>query len=343
VSASKTDRQAFHAFVERHKKFLLTTHINPDGDGIGSEAALARWLLARGRHAQILNDSVVPPQFTFLTEGLVFEAWEAERAEQRLDQFDAFVVLDTSNRQRIGRVAQALERSMIAVMVIDHHVSHEGFGQVNVIEPGASATGEILYDLFREAGEPIDAPIAEALYVALMTDTGSFRYSNTDTHAHHMAADLLTHGLDPQKIHSQVHAHASAERIRFFGDVLSRLELEAEGRLVVLEAALEHFQRHGVTGPDTDGLVDMPRTIAGVDVVVLFSEAEPGKVKVSLRSTGRVAIDKVASRHGGGGHLHAAGVLMRGSIAHARELIIPELRAIVQVASPDSSVPERRT
>jgi phosphoesterase RecJ-like protein len=156
-----------------------------------------------------------------------------------------------------------------------------------------------------------------------------------------MAADLLTHGLDPQQIHSAVHAHASAERIRFFGDVLSRLELESEGRLVILEAALEHFQRHGVSGPDTDGLVDMPRTIAGVDVVVLFSEAEPGKVKVSLRSTGRVEIDQVASRNGGGGHLHAAGVLLRGSVAEARARIIPELRAIVQAASPDAA-PERR-
>jgi phosphoesterase RecJ-like protein len=338
-----SDRQAFHAFVEKHRKFLLTTHINPDGDGIGSEVALARWLLARGRDARILNDSVVPPQFTFLTDGVEFEAWEAERAEQRLDQADAFVVLDTSNRQRIGRVAQALERSTIPVMVIDHHVSHGGFGQVNVIEPQASATGEILYELFRESDTAMTTEIAAALYVALMTDTGSFRYSNTDTHAHRMAADLLTHGLDPQQIHSQVNAHASAERIRFFGEVLSRLELDAGGRLVVLEAAVEQFQRHGVTGPDTDGLVDMPRTIAGVDVVVLFSEAEAGKVKVSLRSTGRVEIDKVASRHGGGGHLHAAGVLMRGSIAQARAAIVPELRAIVQAASPETGAAERRT
>jgi phosphoesterase RecJ-like protein len=341
--STPTDRQAFHAFVEKHRKFLLTTHINPDGDGIGSEVALARWLLARGRDARILNDSVVPPQFAFLTEGVEFEAWEAERAEQRLDQADAFVVLDTSNRQRIGRVAQALERSTIPVMVIDHHVSHGGFGAVNVIEPQASATGEILYELFRESDTAMTAEIAAALYVALMTDTGSFRYSNTDTHAHRMAADLLTHGLDPQKIHSQVHAHASAERIRFFGEVLSRLELDAGGRLVVLEAAVEQFQRHGVTGPDTDGLVDMPRTIAGVDVVVLFSEAEAGKVKVSLRSTGRVEIDKVASRHGGGGHLHAAGVLMRGSIAQARAAIVPELRAIVQAASPHTGAAEHRT
>jgi hypothetical protein len=112
-----------------------------------------------------------------------------------------------------------------------------------------------------------------------MTDTGSFRYSNTDSHAHRMAADLLSHGLDPQKIHAQVHSHASAGRLRFFGEVLSKLELLENGRLVVMEASPEQFQVHGLSGSDTEGLVDMPRSIAGVDVVALFSEVEPGKVK----------------------------------------------------------------
>jgi len=262
------------------------------------------------------------------------ETWESELGEQRFAEADAFVVLDTSNRQRIGRVVQTLDRSTIPVAVIDHHVSHaRGFGQVNVIEPEASATGEILWDLFREAGGGITPPIAEALYVALMTDTGSFRYSNTDPHAHRMAADLLGHGLDPQRLHALVHTHASAGRLRFFGEVLAKLELLADGRLAVLEATPEQFQRHGLVGADTDGLVDMPRTIAGLEVVALFSEADAGKVKVSMRSTGRVSVDGVASRLGGGGHVHAAGVLLRGSMAQARERILPELVRLAQQAA----------
>jgi phosphoesterase RecJ-like protein len=167
------------------------------------------------------------------------------------------------------------------------------------------------------------------LYVALMTDTGSFKYSNTDTHAHRMAADLLSFGLDPQAIHARVHSHASAGRMRFFGEVLSRLELICDGKVVVLEATPEHFERHGLIGADTDGLVDLPRTIAGVEAVALFSEVEPGKVKVSLRSTGRVAIDQVATRLGGGGHPHAAGVLLRGTRGEARARILPELERLV--------------
>src|SRR3989441_10131909 len=176
--------------------------------------------------------------------------------------------------------------------------------------------------------------MAEALYVALMTDTGSFRYSNTDSHAHRMAAELLSHGLDPQRIRAQVHSHASAGRLRFFGEVLSRLELMDGGRMAVMEAAPEQFQRHGLTGADTEGLVDIPRTIAGVDVVALFSEVEPGKVKVSLRSTGRVTIDQVASRLGGGGHPHAAGVLLRGNRAEARARILPELSRLLAELEP---------
>jgi phosphoesterase RecJ-like protein len=335
MTHKSSDRGKFQEFVDRYRTFLLTTHINPDGDGLGSEAALALWLQSRGKHVRILNDSVTPPAFTFLSRHVPMESFEVEVAEQRFDQSDALILLDTSNRQRIGRLAPLLDRHPIPIAVVDHHVSHaQGFGQVNVIEPEAAATGEILYDLILESGDRLTPEIAEAIYVALMTDTGSFRYSNTDTHTHRVAADLLSFGLDPQDLHARVHSHASAGRMRFFGEVLSALELHADGRLVVLEATPEHFQRHGLQGADTDGLVDLPRGIAGVEAVVLFSEVDPGKVKVSLRSNGRVSIDHVASRLGGGGHPHAAGVLLRGTRADARSRILPELERIVASVGP---------
>ncbi len=335
MSAAASERRGFHDLVARHARFLLTTHINPDGDGIGSEVALALWLRALGKTVQVLNDSVVPTSFLFLTRFQPIEVFEPERAEQRFEQSDALIVLDTSNRQRIGRLSPLLDRHLLPVAVVDHHVSHtRGFGQVNVIEPEASATGEIVYDLIREAGGALTPDVAEALYVALITDTGSFRYSNTDSPAHRMAADLLAHGLDPQKLHAQVHSHASAGRLRFFGEALSGLEMLEGGRLAVLEVGPEQFQRHLLVGADTEGLVDMPRTISGVEVVALFSEVEPGKVKVSLRSTGRVEIDQVCSRLGGGGHPHAAGVLLRGTREQARSRILPELHALLANLDP---------
>jgi phosphoesterase RecJ-like protein len=335
------ERRAFHEFVAAHHRFLLTTHLNPDGDGLGSELAVAQWLRGMGKTARALNDSLVPAAYLFLTREETFEAFEPALAERRFGECDAVIVLDTSNRQRVGRLAPFLDRFPLPIAVVDHHVSHAGFGKVNVIEPEASSTGEIVYDLIRESGATITPGMAEALYVALMTDTGSFRYSNTDSHAHRMAADLLSHGLDPQKIHAQVHSHASAGRLRFFGEVLSKLELLENGRLVVMEASPEQFQVHGLSGSDTEGLVDMPRSIAGVDVVALFSEVEPGKVKVSLRSTGRIAIDQVCARLGGGGHPHAAGVLLRGTRAEARARVLPDLaqRLAAPASDPGSDGP----
>jgi phosphoesterase RecJ-like protein len=330
MSAASPDRQAFHDFIARHSRLLLTTHVNPDGDGLGSEVAVALWLRALGKQVRVLNDSPVPAAYAFLTRHAPIEGFEPESAERAFDETDALIVLDVSNRQRIGRLAPLLDRHLVPIAVVDHHVTHaQGFGQVNVIEPEASATGEIVYGLIRESGRDLDPELAEALYVALMTDTGSFRFSNTDSHAHRMAADLLTHGLDPQRIHAQVHAHASAARLRFFGEVLAALELFEDGRIAVLDASPEQFQKYGLVGADTEGLVDMPRNIAEVEAVVLFSEVEPGKVKVSMRSTGRISVDRLASSLGGGGHPHAAGVALRGTRAAARERILPELHRLV--------------
>ncbi len=249
-----------------------------------------------------------------------------------MDEADALLVLDTSNRARIGRLATMLERHILPLAIVDHHVTHEGFGQVNVIEPQAAATVEIVHDLLREAGVPLTRAIAEALYVGLITDTGSFRYSNTDEHAHRMAAELLAMGLDPAHLHALVSSHATPGRLRFFGEVLRGLEVLDEGRVIVLEATPEQFRTHGLGGPDTEGLVDLPRSISGVDVVALFSEVEPGRVKVSLRSTGRVAIDSVVTALGGGGHAHAAGAMLGGTRADARAKVLPEILRIVSGA-----------
>jgi phosphoesterase RecJ-like protein len=335
MGSSSPERKAFHEFVERHRSFLLTSHINPDGDSLGSEVAMALWLRSRGKHVRVLNDSPAPAAFAFVVRHFPLEVFEPDLAERLFDGADALIVLDVSNRQRIGRLAPLLDRHLMPIAVVDHHVSHaRGFGQVNVIEPEASATGEIVYDLIRESGAELDPALAEALYVALMTDTGSFRFSNTDSHAHRMAADLLTYGLDPQRIHALVHSHASAARWRFFGEVLMALELVEDGRIVVLEASPEQFQRYGLVGADTEGLVDLPRSIAGVEAVALFSEVEPGKVKVSMRSTGRIAVDQIATRLGGGGHPPAAGVSLRGTRAQARERVLPELHLLLVGLAP---------
>lgn len=325
MNPASPDRAALYEFLERHRSFVLTTHVNPDGDAIGSEVAMSRWLRARGKSARILNDSPTPAAFGWLVAGEAIDTYEEALCEKRFEEADALLVLDTGNRQRIGRLARHLDRHVLPIAVVDHHVTHDGFGQVNVIEPQLASTASLVFELMAEAGVPLDLLSAEALYVGLFTDTGNFRYSNTDARAHRMAAALVEAGVDPSDVTSRVHATAPAGRLRFFGEALAALQMLEGGRLAVVEAGPEQFAKHGLAGADTEGLVDMPRAIAGVEVVALFSEVEPGKVKVSLRSTGNVTIDQVCSRFGGGGHPHAAGVQMRGSREDAKARILPEI------------------
>ena len=330
MTTPSPDRPQLHAYIARHRRLLLTTHVNPDGDGLGSEIATALWLRAQGKTVRILNDSPLPPAFGFLRDMHPIEEFTPEVADEAMSESDGLIVLDTSNRSRIGRLAPLLDQHILPIAVVDHHVSHaEGFGQVNVIEPEAAATAEIVFDLVREADGVITRDMAEAIYVGLVTDTGSFRYSNTDSDTHRIAAELLALGLNPPKIHAQVSSHATPGRLRFFGEVLTALEVIEDGRIVVMTATPEQFHRHGLRGADTEGLVDMPRSIAGIDLVVLFSEVEPDKVKVSVRSNGRVAIDSVITRLGGGGHPHAAGAMLQCSLLEARARVLPELARLV--------------
>ena len=322
-------RAELHAFLARHQRFVLTTHVNPDGDAIGSEVGFARWLASMGKTVWILNDSPTPQAFQYLLEGQTFDVYDEARCEQRFAEADALVVLDTSNRQRIGRLAHHLDRHLLPIAIVDHHATHDGFGQVNVIETDQAATASLVFDLMREAGHAPDALSAEALYVGLATDTGNFRYSNTDTRAHEMAAAMIRAGVRPEVTHERIHATAPAGRIRFFGEALAALQMLEGGRIALLEVAPEQFTRHGLSGPDTEGLVDMPRAILGVEVVALVSEVDPGKVKVSLRSSGRLSIDGVCQKYGGGGHAHAAGVQMRCSREEAKARIVPELSRLL--------------
>jgi len=333
-AAATPERESLHQFIARYQRFLLTTHVNPDGDAIGSEVAFARMLRSLGKQVRILNDSGTPRAFEWLAADGPVEVFSEELAETRFTEAEALVVIDTGNRQRIGRLSDTLGRHAIAVAIVDHHVTHDGFGSVNVIEPECAAAAVLVYEFTREAGVPIDPVAAMALYVGLATDTGNFRYSNTDARALRMAADLVELGVDPSEVMSRIHQSAPPGRLRFFGEALAALEMRHGGQLVVLEATPEQFLRHGLSGADTEGLVDLPRAIEGAEAVALFSEVEPGRVKVSLRSTGRVNVDGVCARLGGGGHPHAAGVMLRGTREQARSRVLPELERLLAELPP---------
>jgi phosphoesterase RecJ-like protein len=327
---------AFDALVKDRQRFVLSTHVNPDGDGLGSEVALALWLSARGKDVTIFNDGKAPGNFDWLTGHYPIESFTPERAEAVFAEAQVLVVLDMQNKERLGRVAPYADRPGLEVAILDHHVGEPAFGHVHVVVPEKAATGELVYDLIRREPGSLTPAMAEALYTALVTDTGSFRHSNTDPDVHTMAAELLSLGIESALIQARIHQHRHVDRLRFIGHLLQDLRTSEDGSIAWFEVTPELFARYGVDGTDTEGLVDFPRTVPGVEAVLLLTDLGDGKVKASLRSSGRVDVNAVARQLGGGGHRFAAGTTLSGTLDEARASILGALSSAVAALDPDS-------
>jgi len=329
-AAPYVDWKPFADLIAARQRYVLTTHMNPDGDGLGSEVALALYLTGLGKDVTVVNDGAVPFPFDFLSRLYPIELFRDEWAREKVDSADVAVILDTAVLSRLGRVGPLLARPGLEIVVVDHHLGEPQFNGLSFVSTAACAAGEMVYDFLRRQPDGLSAGIAEALYTALVTDTGSFRHSNTDSEAHAMAAHLISLGARPEPLHALIHQHRHAGRVRFQGAVWSRMELTEDGTVAWLEADRATMDSHAVDSTDTEGIVDFPRTLRGVEAVALFSETPDGKVKVSLRSTGRVNVERVASRFGGGGHRAAAGATVPGPLAAGRERVVEALREAVE-------------
>jgi phosphoesterase RecJ-like protein len=332
---SAPDFRAFDALVASKRNFVLTTHVNPDGDGLGSEVALALWLASLGKQVTILNDGGMPDNFEFLGQLFPVETFTLERAEQVFADAEVAVVLDMQNEERLGRLRPYLARPTVTVAILDHHVGAPAFGQVHVVLPEKAATGELVYDLIRRTPGALTRPMAEALYTALVTDTGSFRHSNTDPDVHAMAATLLELGVESAVIQSWIHRHRHMDRLRFVGHLLSNLKTSDDGSVAWFEVTPDLFTRYDVDATDTEGLVDFPRTVPGVEAVMLLTDLGDGRIKASLRSSGRVDVQKVAQIFGGGGHRFAAGATLDGPLDAASARLRAALAAAVAGLDPN--------
>jgi phosphoesterase RecJ-like protein len=328
-AAPLVDWQPFDDLVARESRFVLTTHVNPDGDGLGSEVGLALYLHRRGKQVTIVNDGALPENYGFLGDAFPMQRYDEAAPHAALVEAGALVVLDTSSPSRLGRLARHLDRPGLSVAVIDHHLGGAPFAQVACISTEACATGELVYEYIRREPGAWTRQMAEALYTALVTDTGSFRHSNTDPAAHAMAAHLIALGVEPERLGQQIFQQRHPGRIRFTGRVLAELQLSDDGTLAWLEVTRARMQEYGVDGQDTEGLVDVPRTLPGVYAVAMFTESPNGRVKVSLRSTGELDVEEVARRFGGGGHRAAAGAHVGGPHESARAEVLTALTGAV--------------
>ncbi|HET7039352.1 MAG TPA: DHH family phosphoesterase, partial [Gemmatimonadales bacterium] len=282
-------------------RVLLTTHVNADGDGAGSEVALWHLLRGLGCHPVIANPTPYPERYRFLLAGAP-EAEQSGRAVREIARADLILVLDISDLGRLGHLAAHIGARRAPVACVDHHQSNGSLPPgPRLVDPGAAATGELIYDLARSAGWNIPVDAARALYVALLSDTGGFRFSNTSPRALRVAADLLATGLDPEDIYAEVYAGVPEGRVRLLAESLDTLAVEVPPGLAWITVPAGALERHNVTSDELDGVVEFARSIAGVRLALLFRHLSGGKIKVSFRSVGDVDVARLAERFGGGG------------------------------------------
>ena len=328
LSASEARQAAIHSWFAALRPGMtvaLSTHINADGDGCGSETALARLLAQRGIHCRIVNPTPWPSMFQFLLGDDVEEA--SARGAKALDGIDALIVLDINDVRRLGQLADRVRALTVPISVIDHHVAgDEPVGTIAVADTHACATGELVYDIAVTLGLEITPAIAQSLYAAILTDTGSFRFSNTSPRAHGIAAALLAAGVNPEEMYRRIYAQVSLGRLQLLREALATLESEPEIGLSHISVDAGVLDRFDVTSEELDGIVEHPRSIAGTRMALFFRDLGHGKVKVSLRSTGDVDVQQFARRYGGGGHRKASGAMLTGTLSEVRAQVVSDAR-----------------
>lgn len=307
----------------------LSTHINADGDGCGSQTALARLLGQMGVRAVIVNPTPWPELFRWLL-GEDVEDRSAEGAKA-LKSVDRLIVLDISDVSRLGQLAEAVRTLPVDALVIDHHLpGDEPPGKTMLSDTAACATAELVFDFARERGLTITTPIAKSLYTALVTDTGGFRFGNTSPRCLAVAAELLTAGVDPEQMYARIYGSVPLGRLHLLRDALDTLEVDMPHGMAWVKVVAGALERHGVSSEDLDGVVEHPRSIAGVRLALLFRDLGHGKVKVSFRSLAGVNVNTLARAFGGGGHARASGALISGGLADVQTRVLGEARLLLE-------------
>jgi bifunctional oligoribonuclease and PAP phosphatase NrnA len=309
--------------IGKARSIVISTHLNPDGDAIGSELALAEWLAAQGKNVRIFNHDDTPAVYRFLDPSGRIEKFGATEQAEFAAAADIFIVADTNHPDRLASVGPVLRSTPAVKVCIDHHLDPDVFMDHAVIDPDATSTGEILVRLFEHAAVTAMTPtMATCLYTAIVTDTGSFRYPRVDPDIFQTAARLIEAGADPVSIYTSVYEQWSPGRIRLLGETLASLRIGCGGKLASVSITRDMLERTGTKEEDTDNFTTYPMSVSGVTAGILFLETSGG-VKISVRSRGDIPINLLARRFGGNGHKNAAGARISGTtINDIRESVI---------------------
>jgi len=304
--------------LKNNERFLMATHVNPDGDAIGSLGALALVLEGMGKQVVAYCQDEVPEFLRFLpyADRIVSEI-------SGLDRFEVAVVLDCGALDRIGNAAEVLQH-VGQIIHIDHHSSSGDFGQLNLVRPEYSSTAEILYEIFQAIPVSLTPEVAENIYTAILTDTGSFRFANTTARTLAIAAEMVSLGVVPEKVAGEIYDSMSPERIELLARSLDTLTLRSNGRVAAMHVSQRMLEETGTSLIDTDGFVNYPRAISSAEIAIFFREMDADEVNVSLRSRGGLDVAEFAQIHGGGGHHNAAAFRLGGSLSEVVEKVLAE-------------------
>jgi bifunctional oligoribonuclease and PAP phosphatase NrnA len=300
-----------------HKRFLISTHVNPDADAIASALAVAMVLKSMGKTVTVVNESEVPSWLKFLPKTSLFKKTSAIK---KID-YDAAVVLDCGDLARVGTVETLIDPAKPLVN-IDHHKTNRGFGRLNLVLPRSSSTAEVLYGLFEKMGVRLNKDLATLLYVGIMTDTGSFRYESTSSLTHRIVSHLMSFNISSSKIYDRIYDATPVNDLKLFLEAIGRVELLKGGAVACLELDQKILNKFSGGFDVRDKIFGLLRSTKGVEVVVIFSEATPARTRVNMRSKSYFDVAHLASQFGGGGHVRASGCTMDFSIKDARKRII---------------------
>lgn len=304
----------------RSRKVLVASHSNPDGDAIGALLAIGLALKAMGKQVCLYNESVIPAVYRFLPQ--------VSSIAQRVDdiaQFDTVIVLDCGTMERVGALYEPLQAARM-VINIDHHVTNTRFGHLQWVDENACATAEMVYHLIKALPVAIDCSMATAIYTGILTDTGSFRFSNTNQTAFAICADMIAQGANPYEVAKHVYGTYSLGRIKLLNLALDSLEISPDGRLSIMTLTQQMLKETRTQAEDIDGIINYARRIEDVEVAALIHELgvhgkDVSDFHVSLRSDGAVDVARIAARFGGGGHAGAAGFSASMPLAELKEQI----------------------
>lgn len=295
--------------INRSQNFVITTHVNPDGDGLGCETALLHFLEKLGKSATVINVSETPDNYKFLdpeNKFVVFNEQNYEHVEKILNA-DVILICDMNQSHRLKAMEKYVLQSRAVKIIIDHHLETQNFADYYLIDINSPASGEIAYKLIKLFDEvKIDKTIAVGLYTAIMTDTGSFRFPRTDSDTHRIVAELIDVGVDPTEIYDKVYEQSSLGRMKLLGKCLSEMQTMYDGQLGYIVVTQEMLKNYGVKEWETDGFVQTILSITGIKVAIFLLELKDG-VKLSFRSKGDIPINELAKEFGGNGHKNAAG------------------------------------